>query len=421
MQVACLFGRGWRRSLLASVSIIALSLLATSCSGSGGASGQTTSTSTSSTITTASTSPATTPTTASAVATPTVWLCRPGAVKDPCAYTRSVTTVQSNGSRSTGAFPSPPPSSSASNFDCFYVYPTVSTEKERNTGLNVTSAEIGAAVEEASPFSNVCSVWAPMYRSATTSSIQGGLAGDQQLLQSTFTVAYNSLLSAWNDFIAHDDDGRPIILIGHSQGSAILIHLIATQLDNEPSLLNRLVVAIIAGGNLQVPIGKTVGATLTHVPLCTSSTQTGCAIAYSSFPSEPPQDTLFGRPGQGVSLQSDQTAKSGEQVACVNPAALSGGSALLSPFFLSVTQTLSPAPTSHWVSYPNMYSASCEASDGASWLQVTHIAGAGDTRPLVGEPLGPTWGYHDDDLNLAAGNLVQDVATEEQSWSSSHG
>ncbi len=97
--------------------------------------------------------------------------------------------------------------------------------------------------------------------------------------------------------------------------------------------------AVLVGGNLQVPAGKTVGATFTKVPLCTSGTQTGCAIAFSSYPSQPPAGSVFGRPGQGVSLQSGQTTKAGQQVACVNPAALSGGTADLAPYVLTATSS----------------------------------------------------------------------------------
>ncbi|MGA8295908.1 MAG: DUF3089 domain-containing protein [Acidimicrobiales bacterium] len=83
--------------------------------------------------------------------------------------------------------------------------------------------------------------------------------------------------------------------------------------------------AIILGGNVEVPPGKLVGGTFQHIPACTRLFETGCVIAYSSYPSQPPADALFGRPGQGVSLQSDETTKRGSQVVCVNPAALSGG------------------------------------------------------------------------------------------------
>jgi Protein of unknown function (DUF3089) len=372
-----------------------------------------------------------------ASSTGTVWLCRPGLVNGPCAYPRTVTAVQADGTTTAASFPPAASPSAPSAFDCFYVYPTVSTEKAANTGLAVRKAEVAVAVDEASPFSGVCSVWAPMYRSATSTSIARGLDGDTAVLRSTFAVAYRSLLAGWHAFVARSGN-RPIVLIGHSHGAAILIHLIATEIDHEPAVRRRLVLAIIAGGNLQVPTGRTVGATFSRVPLCTRARQTACAIAYSSYPSEPPPSSLFGRPGQGVSLQSGQTARRGEQVACVNPAALGGaaagpggsgvgtrggtadvggGTADLDPYFLTTTQTgLTPRPATNWVTYPDKYTATCEHRGGATWLEVTDVGGPDDTRPAVEETLGPTWGYHADDVNLALGNLVTDVSAAEASW-----
>jgi hypothetical protein len=55
-----------------------------------------------------------------------------------------------------------------------------------------------------------------------------------------------------------------------------------------------------------------------------------------------------------------------------------------------------------------MYSAACASGDGATRLRVTHDAPAGDVRTLGGEPLGPTFGYHLDDVNLAPGDPVND-------------
>jgi hypothetical protein len=254
-----------------------------------------------------------------------------------------------------------------------------------------------------------------------------GLAGDEGLMRSTFTVAYDSVLPAWRWFLAHTGD-KPIILIGDSQGAAILIHLISAQLDQQPTVLRRLLVAILVGGNLQVPVGKTIGSTFTNVPLCTSATQAGCAIAFSAYSSEPPADSVFGRPGQGVSLQSQQTAKAGQQVACVNPAAPGGGTGDLDPYLLKASQTtLKEHVSTPWVSYPGLYSVTCEQGGGATWLQLTSLAGTSQTRPVVtearlpgAEDTGPAWGYHGYEYSLVLGNLLHDVADEEAAWPSSH-
>jgi hypothetical protein len=355
------------------------------------------------------------------------WLCRPGQAPDPCAGNPAISAVTASGTVGPAARPS---SAGASKFACFYVNPTTSTQTGTgNTGLAVTRIETYIAAEEAAPFSQVCDVWSPLYRSQTLPTVLKGLAGDESLMRSTFTVAYDSVLPAWQAFLAHTGS-KPIILIGDSQGAAILIHLISAQLDHQPPVLRRLLVAILVGGNLQVPAGKTVGSTFTSVPLCTSATQTGCAIAFSSYPSQPPADSVFGRPGQGTSLQSQETAKAGQQVACVNPAALSGGPGDLDPYLLTAGQAeiglKEPVPTP-WVTYPGLYSATCQQGGGATWLQITRLAGASHTRPVVTEDIvpgapdtGPAWGYHGYEYNLTLGNLLHDVAGEEAAWQSSH-
>ena len=361
------------------------------------------------------------------------WVCRPGQAADPCASSLAATTVTAGGTLQLASWPH---SAMASRFACFYVHGSDGLTGIGNTSLAVTEVDRAVAVEQAAPLSQVCQVWAPAYRSQTLPTVAKGLTGDQALLRSTFTVAFDSVLPAWQWFLAHTN-GKPVVLIGDSQGSAILIHLISALLDHEPLVLRRLLVVILVGGNLQVPAGKTVGATFTRVPLCTSATQTGCAIAFSSYPSQPPPDSMFGRPGQGVSLQSGQTAKAGQQVACVNPAALVGGTGDLDPYLLTSTQTaqipgyerLTEPVATPWVTYPGLYSATCEQGGGATWLQVTSLAGTSHTRPVVndnhlnglaGADTGPAYGYHGYEYSLTLGNLLHDVAVEEASWESSH-
>jgi hypothetical protein len=338
----------------------------------------------------------------------TVWLCRPGLADDPCTADLTATRIPAQGKRTVVSASS----ATSSPYDCFYVYPTVSNQKTANSNLSVEPAEIGAAVSQASRFSSVCQVWAPMYRQRTSASLALGLGNDPTADE----IAYQSLLAAWNDYLTNLNDGRPVVFIGHSQGAAMLIRLLAAQVDPDPTLRGRMVSAIILGGNVTVSTGQSVGATFAHLPLCTKATMTGCVIAYSSFPAEPPPDADFGRPGQGVSLQSGQTDTTGLSVACVNPAALAGGSAALSPYFVASTASPSPPVGTPWVTYPDLYSARCRTAGGATWLQVSVTKRSGDHRPVVTETLGPSWGFHVDDVNLALGNLVADVAAEEAAY-----
>ncbi|MBV8462534.1 MAG: DUF3089 domain-containing protein [Acidimicrobiales bacterium] len=340
----------------------------------------------------------------------TVWLCRPGQLLDPCAYSPDATSVAPDGETS------PPPALSdprAHAFDCFYVYPTSSNEPGDNADLRIQPVEREVAAVQASRFSQVCNVWAPMYRQATLGALNRGAAVDPAVV----ATAYDSLLAAWKDYLAHDNHGRPVVFIGHSQGAAMLIKLLQAQVDPSASLRRRMVSAIVLGGNVQVPVGRDAGGSFRSIPTCGSSSQTGCVIAYSTFGSPPPAAAFFARPGQGVSLQSGQTAKVGQEVACVNPVTFSSRAGPLRPYFLSVTSVVPHVTVgTPWVTYPDLYTAQCEQSGGASWLQVTATATAGDERPTVSATLGPLWGYHLQDVTLALGNLVADVASEEAAY-----
>jgi hypothetical protein len=327
--------------------------------------------------------------------------------KNPCESSLQTTVVAANGASTVVT----PKDATNAPIDCFYVYPTVSTQKGTNSNLNVEPAEVDAAVAQASRFSSVCQVWAPIYKQRTEASLALGLGNDP----TADVVAYQSLLADWNDYLTNDNHGRPIIFIGHSQGAAMLIRLLASQVDPNPQLRGQLVSAVLLGGNVTVPRGETVGSTFSHLPLCTAPKMTGCVIAYSSFPSQPPADSDFGRPGQGVSLQSDQTATTSLAVACVNPAALRGGSATLRPYFPTVAAPPSPSVSTPWVTYPGLYTATCQSAGGATWLQVSPTKQVGG-RPVVSESLGPAWGYHLEDVNLALGNLVADVAAQESAY-----
>jgi pimeloyl-ACP methyl ester carboxylesterase len=334
---------------------------------------------------------------------PSTWLCRPGLTPDPCASSLAATAVNAAGKRS--LVKASPARTSA--FDCFYVYPTVSAESSTNADLRIQAAEIAVAQAQASRFAQVCQVYAPVYRQVTLAGLLTG-AGTQA---GPVAIAYNSIAAAFEDFLAHYSDGRPFVLIGHSQGAAMSILLIERLIDEVPALRSRLLLAIILGGNVEVPTGKLAGGSFKNVPGCNRLGETGCVIAYSSFPSTPPAGALFARPGQGVSLQSGQTATHGLEVLCTNPAALAGGSATLDPYFPSLGSEPTP-----WVTFPGLYNARCEQAGGASWLDVTKATGASDHRPTVTEHDGPLWGYHADDVNLALGNLLSDVAAVEARW-----
>jgi hypothetical protein len=111
-----------------------------------------------------------------------------------------------------------------------------------------------------------------------------------------------------------------------------------------------------------------------------------------------------------VLLGGGPTSTSGMQVLCVNPAAPAGGAADLAPYF---PQGAGGAP---WLTEPHLYRGQCMNQNGASWLQVSAPVTAGDPRPVLGQVLGPTWGLHPEDVNIALGNLVELVAHQSAAY-----
>jgi len=351
--------------------------------------------------TTTVTAAAPTSTTGGAGATPDrqVWLCKPDKPQDPCLTSLNSTAIGPDGTKHVAnAAPATDP-----KIDCFYVYPTVSEQTTTNANLTIDPAEVGVAIAQAARYSQVCRVYAPMYR-------QGTIASIASRSTKSGAIAFRSLLAAWKDYLARYNNGRGIVLIGHSQGSFILRQLISKYIEPDPVLRHRIVSAILLGGNVLVPTGKDVGGDFKYLGACHRASQTGCVIAYSSFDHTPPANSLFGR------------APAGDQVLCTNPASLEGGSAALDPYFPThrlnsvISFTTQTGVTTAWVNYPDLFTAKCENLGGASFLQITDVRKPGDLRPQVMDSLGPTWGLHVYDGNIALGNLVDIVQSEAAAW-----
>jgi hypothetical protein len=346
-----------------------------------------------------------------AAAAATVWLCRPGLAHDPCTASLETTVVNGTGSKRVADFE--PASHPA--IDCFYVYPLVSLQTTPNTTLRIDPQETAIAELEASPFSRVCRVFAPMYQQVTFSSVSS------QQAQQAQQVAYDSVLAAWRDYLAHYNDGRGVVLIGHSEGADELDQLISGQIDNDASVRRLLVSAILTGGNLTVGADGT--GPFSEIGVCRSASQTGCVVAYNAFFQPPPSDALFGRPDPPVLNGIAQ------QEVCTNPAALAGGTGtLVSAYRVQLpTQEVAgsategileyyPAVSTPWIQLDDQYSASCVKSDGANVLMVTQIH---DGSLLTAVP-DSAWGLHVDDPNLALGNLVDLVQSEAAAYISAH-
>jgi Protein of unknown function (DUF3089) len=347
----------------------------------------------------------------------TTWLCKPGLANNPCLSSEETTVELANGS----SFVQNSHPASNPPIDCFYVYPTVSSQFTVNANLNIDPEESQIAIDQASRFSQTCNVYAPIYPQLTLIALTFGL-----VTPAASVKAYLGVLSAFQEYLALYNHGRGFVLIGHSQGGLLLKQLIKEQIDPNPALRKQLVSSLLLGSNVLVPKGKAVGGDFQHVPACQVAWQTHCVVAYSSFLKEPPLGANFGRVKSPIipSTLTEEEANKLE-VLCVNPSVFFQGSRSgplsryesTTPFpgFLgSLHDIHAPKAPTPWVSMPGQYTGRCEQANGASWLQPTNVGGAEDKREKVEEVLGPLWGTHLEDVNVALGNLVDLTAL--QSW-----
>jgi hypothetical protein len=356
------------------------------------------------------------------------WLCRPGR-NDACRVDLTTTIVAANGALTREAWTAKPDAP----IDCFYVYPTVSTDPTDNSDMNADPAELNVVRTQFARFESACRLYAPLYRQVTLAGLQksmapaGAAATDRATASMTAGLAYDDVADAWKYYLEHDNQGRGVVLIGHSQGSFVLTELIRREIDGKP-IQSRLVSALLLGATIGVPKDKDVGGTFQHVPLCHAATQTRCVITYASFRSTapPPPNTLFGRVNEP-----------GQVAACTNPAALGGGSGELHAYLSATGATvvgrspLKPWVTPEkpidtpWVAVPGLLTAQCRANDNASaYLEITVHGDPADPRVddiagdiSAGSLVLANWGLHLIDVDLAMGNLVEIVNQQTKAYS----
>jgi len=346
------------------------------------------------------------------------WLCKPGR-KDSCAVDLSTTVVAADGKLTREEFKANPQAA----IDCFYVYPTVSRDTTPNSDLNAGPEEHGVVRAQFARFGSQCKLYAPLYRQLTLTALRAAMSG--QPLTADRAMAYGDVAAAWRYYLEHDNKGRGVVLIGHSQGSGMLTQLIKNEIDGKP-IQSQIVSALLLGTNVAVPKGKDVGGAFQSVPLCKSASQLGCVITYVSFraDSPPPANSRFGR-----------VADAGMVAGCVNPAALTGGKDLHA--YLSAgpngvsSSSADPKPwvagktvETPFVSVPGLLSGECVSNDSGSYLSVKVNANPSDPRTdeIVGDVMDQgqvrkEWGLHLIDVHVAMGDLVDIVGQQAKAYS----
>ncbi|GAA4376822.1 DUF3089 domain-containing protein [Hymenobacter koreensis] len=160
--------------------------------------------------------------------------------------------------------------------DVFFVHPTT-LFKPSAWNADLADAQLNSFTDnsvirkQASVFNAAGRIYAPRYRQATLISFFDSTANGKLALE----LAYGDVRAAFEFYLKHHNQGRPIIVAGHSQGTHHARRLVREFFDQDPKLRRQLVAAYLIG--FDVP-----RSTYQMLQPCTDSLQTGCYVSWNT-------------------------------------------------------------------------------------------------------------------------------------------
>lgn len=167
--------------------------------------------------------------------------------------------------------------------DIFFIHPTTYTSKAKEFGNNapVDNADLNAKTDystilyQASVFNQSGRVFSPRYRQVNLQAYFPVTKTDTTDAAIAFELAYQDVKTAFEYYLEHNNNGRPIIIASHSQGTTHAKRLLKEFFDGK-ELQNKLVVAFLIG----IPVDVNL---YTKIKPCNTPNQTGCICSWRTF------------------------------------------------------------------------------------------------------------------------------------------
>jgi len=368
---------------------------------------------------------------------PSLWVCRPGIDQNPCYGNLDATELLPDGGRQVVTHTR----AASPKFDCFYVYPTVELTHSGNmTNFSDISNILDPLLAQAARFNQICEIYAPLYRqvafvpgagSSGDAGADGGASGDAGADATTGdagsmsltggtagALAQQDVRDAFSYYMAHFNNGRKFVIMGHSQGTLMLMNMMQKDVDPMPQVRSQMISALLIGGGTTVAPGKTTNGTFKNIPTCAQPGDTGCVIAYSSYEDTTP-------PGANGVTPLFGSSPDGNQVVCTEPGMLAGNSPPYkgSYFPVHVNNSLlgpdTPAPQdagTPFVLYRGIFQGSCVNKNGYNYLEIKRLEQAGDPRGVPpytnAGSISLGFGLHIADYNLPLEDLIDAVTKQ---------
>ncbi|MBL0356577.1 MAG: DUF3089 domain-containing protein [Chitinophagaceae bacterium] len=163
--------------------------------------------------------------------------------------------------------------------DVFFIHPTSLTDYEDTLwNANIDDSAINAKTDytsilyQASVFNEQCRVFAPRYRQAH---LRAFYSHDKAKCDTVFELAYGDIKRAFEYFLKHLNNQRPIIIAAHSQGTLHAGRILREYFEGK-DLENRLVCAYLVG----MPVPESY---FKKIKTCTDSSSTGCFVSWRTY------------------------------------------------------------------------------------------------------------------------------------------
>ena len=167
--------------------------------------------------------------------------------------------------------------------DLFYVVPTCIWDYTDSLGqtrhhMDIFNTEQRALTDPSiqlakSVLADSCNFFSPYYRQI---SMDSWLTLDTALIEERFKLAYQDVADAFHYYMEHDNQGKPFILAGHSQGAKAIIELLKREMTPD---ISRKLIATYAIGYTVTPEELAGYSTLRPAQ---DSIDTGVLIGFNS-------------------------------------------------------------------------------------------------------------------------------------------
>jgi len=198
--------------------------------------------------------------------------------------TPSSTSQTPDYSKSANWLALPSAKSARKKVDVFFLYPTVYEQSSPSDpmvcGIDNSQMQSGAKAafsRDATVFAPLADIYAPYYQQAAISVLNLPLDQQQAIVGG---VPTSDAIAAFDYFIKHYNKGRPFILAAHSQGSNIMINLMAEYMKKNPDVYKRMIAAYVPGYS----ITPQYLAQNTELKFAIGADDTGVIVSYNTRP-----------------------------------------------------------------------------------------------------------------------------------------